>query len=345
MNDLIKAELKRSAETISQVDAAKIREVADAFIETVKNGHQVIFMGNGGSSADAQHIAAELSGKYMFDRPAMAGVALSNIAPVTAVGNDYSYELVFQRQIEAICRKGDIVVGFSTSGKSKNVIAAIAAAKKIGARTVSFTGDGGALKDLVDIGVVIPSKETPRIQEAYLVACHAICGIVEREIFGKKAVFVDRDDTLVFDGPYCDDPDKLRMIPGVPEAVSKLNNAGYLVIVVTNQSGISRGLFDVDTLTAIHKRMAKMIEAGGGRLDDIFYCPHCPEEECSCRKPETAMGVEAILKHNIDPSASFMIGDSDRDIEFGKRLGLRSYQVTAKKQFPDIVEEILSGRS
>ena len=345
MNDLIKAELKRSAETILQIDAAKIREVADAFIESVKNGHQVIFMGNGGSSADAQHIAAELSGKYMFDRPAMAGVALSNIAPVTAVGNDYSYDLVFKRQIEAICRKGDTVVGFSTSGKSKNVIDAILAAKEIGARTVSFTGDGGKLMYMADIRVVIPSTETPRIQEAYLAACHAICGIVEREMFGRKAVFVDRDDTLVFDGPYCDDPDKLRMIPGVPEAVSKLNEAGYKVIVVTNQSGISRGLFDVHTLMAVNKRMAEMIEAGGGYLDDLFYCPHCPEEKCSCRKPETAMGIEAILKHNIDPSRSFMIGDSDRDIEFGERLGLRSYQVTEKRQFPDIVEEILNGRS
>jgi histidinol-phosphate phosphatase family protein len=135
------------------------------------------------------------------------------------------------------------------------------------------------------------------------------------------------------------------MIPGVPEAVSKLNKAGYKVIVVTNQSGISRGLFDVHTLMAVNKRMAEMIEAGGGYLDDLFYCPHCPEEKCSCRKPETAMGIEAILKHNIDPSRSFMIGDSDRDIEFGERLGLRSYQVTEKRQFPDIVKEILSGRS
>ncbi|MDR0309497.1 MAG: HAD-IIIA family hydrolase, partial [Candidatus Methanoplasma sp.] len=250
MNDLITSELEKSASVISSIDICSIRKVADLMISSVKNGGQIIFMGNGGSSADAQHIAAEFSGRYMFDRPAMAGVSLSNIAPVTAIGNDYSYDLVFQRQIEAICRKGDVVVGLSTSGNSKNVVLAIEAAKKIGASTVSFTGNGGRLKDITDIGVVIPTKDTPRIQEGYLVACHIICGIVEREVFGRKAVLVDRDDTLAKDVPYCNDPDKFHLLPGVPGAIAGLNKAGYIVIVVTNQSGIARGILDEDRLAA-----------------------------------------------------------------------------------------------
>jgi histidinol-phosphate phosphatase family protein len=342
MSDLIKAELKRSAEVISKIDPLKIREVADKIIASMKNGGQVIFMGNGGSSADAQHIAAEFSGKYMFDRPAMAGIALSNIAPVTAIGNDYSYDLVFQRQIEAICRKGDVVVGFSTSGKSRNVLMAIEAAKRIGASTVSFTGEGGVLKEMVDIDVVIPTRETPRIQEGYLVACHTICGIVERELFGKKAVFVDRDDTLAKDVPYCSSPSKFHLLPGVPKAIADLNNAGYIVIVVTNQSGIARGLFDENVLTAIHEKMRKEIEAGGGCIEDIFYCPHHPDDHCTCRKPETDMGVAAINKHNINPSASFMIGDHENDIEFGRRLGLKTYRISEKMSLANIVEEILA---
>ena len=342
MNDLIEAELRRSARTIAGIDVSQIREVADLIIASVKNGGQVIFMGNGGSSADAQHIAAEFSGKYMFDRPAMAGVSLSNIAPVTAIGNDYSYDLVFQRQIEAICRKGDVVVGLSTSGNSRNVILAIEAAKRIGASTVSFTGEGGVLKEMTDIGVIIPTKETPRVQEAYFVACHTICGIVEREIFGRKAVLVDRDDTLAKDVPYCDEPDKFHLFPGVPEAISKLNEAGYIVIVITNQSGISRGMFDEDTLAAIHEKMFREIEAGGGRIEDVFYCPHHPDDNCTCRKPETDMGVSAIVKYNINPKESFMIGDLEKDMEFGRRLGLRTYQVTEKRTFKDVVDEILS---
>lgn len=342
MSDFIQAELKRSAGTIARIDVSQIRKVADLMIASVKKGGQVIFMGNGGSSADAQHIAAELSGRYAFDRPAMAGVSLSNIAPVTAIGNDYTYDIVFQRQIEAICRKGDVVVGLSTSGNSRNVILAVEAAKRIGAKTVSFTGEGGVLKEMTDVAVIIPTKETPRVQEGYLVACHTICGIVEREMYGKRAVLVDRDDTLAKDVPYCDSPDKFQLLPGVPRSIAKLNEAGFIVIVVTNQSGIARGKFDVETLDSIHDKLRREVEAAGGYIEGIFYCPHHPDENCTCRKPETDMGIAAIMKHNINPKESFMVGDHERDMEFGRRLGLKTYQVTPKKSFNDIADEIIA---
>lgn len=343
MNDAIAAELKRSADTISRIDPAQIRKAADIVIEAFRSGGQVIFMGNGGSSADAQHIAAEFSGRYMLERPALPGVCLSNIAPVTAIGNDYSYDLVFKRQIEGICRKGDVVVGLSTSGNSKNVIMAMEAAKERGAVTISFTGDGGRMREIADHAVVIPSKETPRIQEGYLCACHTMCGIVEREMFGQRAVFVDRDDTIAKDVPYCSDPDKFNVYPFVPDAVRRLNEAGYLVIVITNQSGIGRGYFDEETLGRIHAKMVSTIEAGGGRIDDIFYCPHTPDDHCSCRKPEIGMGLAAVAKHGIDPSRSFMIGDHDKDMEFAARLGCRGIKVSEGFNFADAVDEILGS--
>jgi len=112
--------------------------------------------------------------------------------------------------------------------------------------------------------------------------------------------------------------------------------------VITNQSGISRGMFDEDTLAAIHEKMFREIEAGGGRIEDVFYCPHHPDDNCTCRKPETDMGVSAIVKYNINPKESFMIGDLEKDMEFGRRLGLRTYQVTEKRTFKDVVDEILS---
>ena len=341
MNDAIAAELKRSADTISRIDPAQIRKAADILIEAFRNGGQAIFMGHGGSSADAQHIAAEFSGRYMLERPALPGVCLSNIAPVTAIGNDYSYDLVFKRQIEAICRKGDVVIGMSTSGNSKNVILAMEAAKERGAVTISFTGDGGRMREIADHAVIIPSKETPRIQEGYLCACHTMCGIVEREMFGQRAVFIDRDDTIAKDVPYCDDPDKFELYDFVPETVRKLNEAGFLVIVITNQSGIGRGYFDEETLGRIHDKLVRTVEAVGGRIDDIFYCPHTPEDHCSCRKPEVGMGLAAIAKHGIDPAKSFMVGDHEKDMEFGRRLGCRSIQVSESYTFADAVDEIL----
>ena len=341
MIDSIKAELKRSAETISSIDPEQIRQAAEVITRSMRAGNKIIFMGNGGSSADAQHIAAEFSGKYMMDRPAMPGMSLSNIAPVTAIGNDYSYDLVFKRQIEAHCRQGDIVVGLSTSGNSKNVVLAMERAKELGAITISFTGDGGVMREMADVAVVIPSKETARIQEGYLCACHTICGIVEREMFGEKCVMVDRDDTIAKDSPYCDDPSKFHMFDGAPEAVKRLNDAGYKVIVVTNQSGINRGYFDLDTLDAIHSKMIESVEVAGGRIDDVFFCPHRPDEDCQCRKPRVGMGLAAISKHRINPYVSYMIGDSDKDVEFGRALGCRTLKVDGTFTFVDAVDEIL----
>lgn len=341
MNEEISAELKRSADTISRIDPAQIRKAADILIEAFRNGGQAIFMGNGGSSADAQHIAAEFSGRYMLERPALPGVCLSNIAPVTAIGNDYSYDLVFKRQIEGICRKGDVVIGMSTSGNSKNVILAMEAAKERGAITISFTGDGGRMREIADHAVVIPSKETPRIQEGYLCACHTMCGIVERELFGQRAVLIDRDDTIAKDVPYCDDPAKFELYEHVPPAIKRLNDAGYKVIVVTNQSGIGRGYFTEEILSRIHDKMIRTVEAAGGRIDDVFYCPHTPDDHCSCRKPEVGMGLAAITKHSINPRISFMVGDHEKDMEFGRRLGFRCIQVSESFTFSDAVDEIL----
>lgn len=341
MDYLIKQELERSAAVIKSIDTEQIRSAADAMISSLNKGGKIIFMGNGGSSADAQHIAAELSGRYMMERPAMAGVCLSNIAPITAIGNDYGYDFVFKRQIEAICKKEDAVVGLSTSGNSKNVILAMDAAKDIGATTISFTGPGGKIKDIADVVVTIQTTETPRIQEGYFVACHAICGIIEREIYGQKAVFIDRDDTLSKDVGYCSDPVDFNVFDYVPESIARLNKAGYLVIIITNQSGIARGFLNEEILSKIHDKMIMQIAEGGGKIDDIFYCPHLPDHECECRKPEIGMGVEAIRKYGINTSASFMIGDAEKDIEFGERIGCKTFQIVEGFTFKDAVDQIL----
>lgn len=158
----------------------------------------------------------------------------------------------------------------------------------------------------------------------------------------RKAVFVDRDDTLAKDIPYCDDPDRFSVFPDVPAAVSRLNDAGFLVIVITNQSGIGRGYFDESALGRVHAKMLSQISEGGGRIDDIFFCPHMPEDNCSCRKPEIGMGLAAVEKYDIDVGSSYMIGDADKDIQFGERLGCRrSIKVGDGLTFSDAVDIIL----
>jgi D-sedoheptulose 7-phosphate isomerase len=343
MKALIRNELDSSADTIGKIDTGMIEKIADALIITVKNGNQIILMGNGGSSADAQHLAAEFTGRYLMERPPMSAISLSNIAPVTAIGNDYSFDTVFKRQTEAHARKGDAVVCISTSGNSKNVIEAMKAAKERGATTISFTGPGGVMKDMADLALVIPSKDTPRIQEGYMAAGHIICGLTERGVFGRRAVFIDRDDTIMKDVPYCNRPEDAIVFKGVPEAIAELNRAGYMVIMITNQSGIARGRLTEDDLSKIHKKLISDIERGGGRIDDIFHCPHHPDDGCGCRKPAAGMGVAAVGRHKIDTRASFMIGNSDADVEFGRSIGCTSFKVSEKFTFTDAVAKILKG--
>jgi len=167
----------------------KISEVAELIIETYNKGKKVVIFGNGGSAADAQHIACELVGRFKKERPALAAIALStNTSNLTSIGNDYGYEMTFARQVEALAQKGDVVIGISTSGNATNVLEGIKAARKRGAKTIGFTGkDGGKLKDVVDLCIIVPSYNTPRIQEVHITIGHIICGLVERELFnGEK---------------------------------------------------------------------------------------------------------------------------------------------------------------
>ena len=341
MKDLVAAEMKESANVLLKIDTEMVVKIANVLTDVIRKGNKIIFMGNGGSSADAQHIAAEFTGKYLFDRPPMSAISLSAIAPMSAIGNDYSFDLVFKRQVLAHARKDDAIIGISTSGNSKNVIEAMNAAKEIGAINISWTGPKGMMKDIADYALIIPSTSTPHIQEGYFVAGHTICGLVERNIYGRKAVFVDRDDTVAKDVPYCDDPSKFVLFDYVPQSIKRLNDAGYLVIMITNQSGLSRGKFSREMLDAIHQKMLKDIEAKGGRIDEIFICPHHPDENCECRKPEVGMGIVAVAKHHINVKESFMIGNSDADIGFGDKLGCKSFKVTEKFTFKDAVDKIL----
>ncbi|MEO1927094.1 MAG: D-sedoheptulose 7-phosphate isomerase [Nautiliaceae bacterium] len=152
-------------------------------IEALKNGNKIMLCGNGGSAADSQHIAAELSGRFKKERNPLAGIALTtDTSALTAIGNDYGYEFVFSRQVEALGKKGDILIAISTSGNSLNVIKAIESVRKIGCKVITLTGkDGGKMKNLGDVNIVIPSDETPRIQEMHIMVGHMICALIDEE--------------------------------------------------------------------------------------------------------------------------------------------------------------------
>lgn len=157
-------------------------ESADALVRAYRSGGKAIFFGNGGSAADAQHLAAEFLGRYLRERAPMPALALNtNTSAVTAIGNDYGYEMVFARQLQALAAPGDVAVAISTSGNSPSVVEAVLCARELGLFTIGLTGvSGGRLRGLVDALIAVPSDETPRVQECHILAGHALCDVVEQ---------------------------------------------------------------------------------------------------------------------------------------------------------------------
>ncbi len=184
MKNIIEQEFLAHLETIkkvievSQDDLLKASQLA---VDTLKAGNKILLFGNGGSAADAQHIAAELTGRYKTERKGLPGIALTtDTSALTAIGNDYGYDRVFDRQVESLANEGDLLIGISTSGNSKNVINAFVTGLEMGCKTLGLSGrDGGAMNDLCDINLVVPSNDTPRIQEMHILFGHTICQLID----------------------------------------------------------------------------------------------------------------------------------------------------------------------
>src|SRR5580698_133705 len=165
---------------------AEVERIAQACCAALRGGHKILFAGNGGSAADAQHLAGELVSRFNFDRPGLAAFALTTDTSVlTAIGNDYGYDRVFARQLNAVGTKGDVFLAISTSGRSPSILCALEEGRSKGIITVGFTGkSGGDMPPLCDYCIRIPVAETPKIQEGHIVLGHIICGLIERELFG-----------------------------------------------------------------------------------------------------------------------------------------------------------------
>ncbi len=187
ISDYIKRSIQTKNELLT-IHVEVIAQIAKVIIDAYRHGNKVLWFGNGGSAADAQHLACELVSRFYLERKALASVALTtNTSELTAIANDYDFDRVFARQVEALVNSGDVVIGITTSGNSPNVIEGINEAKRLGAITVGFTGaTGGKLKGNVDYLLDVPSEETPHIQEAHIMVGHIICCIVENELFGDK---------------------------------------------------------------------------------------------------------------------------------------------------------------
>jgi D-sedoheptulose 7-phosphate isomerase len=190
LNDLVRDRIQRSIDVKQALLSLpafhdRVVQAAMQIVRALRTGGKILFFGNGGSAADAQHLAAEFTGRYLKERKALPALALhANSSAVTAIGNDYGFDLVFARQMEALGKEGDVAVGISTSGNSQNVLRGLEVAKSNSIYTVALTGaSGGRMKDVADCVISIPSEATPRIQECHILTGHIICEIVEDVLF------------------------------------------------------------------------------------------------------------------------------------------------------------------
>jgi D-sedoheptulose 7-phosphate isomerase len=185
----LRASLAVKEALLEDESLAEIAAAAELVVRALRDGGKLLIFGNGGSAADAQHIAGEFVGRFLAERRALPAMALSvNTSVLTALANDYSYDVVFARQVEALGEPGDVAFGISTSGTSGNVVAALRAARERGLRTLALTGrSGGTMRELADVCVRVPADETPRIQEGHVVVAHIICEIAERELAAADA--------------------------------------------------------------------------------------------------------------------------------------------------------------
>jgi D-sedoheptulose 7-phosphate isomerase len=192
MVDEIGSQMKTHIDVVRRVEEQLADSIAAAvkmLLDALRNGKKILLMGNGGSAADAQHFAAEMVGRFLLERKALPAIALTTDTSIlTALGNDYGFDDVFKRQVEALAKPGDVLIGISTSGNSVNVKRAIETGKNMGAKTLGLLGCGGGdIASMVDLQLTIPSSETPRIQETHLLIIHIICDLIEKGLFSSES--------------------------------------------------------------------------------------------------------------------------------------------------------------
>ena len=316
-----------------------INDIVNVCTKSLQNGNKIMFCGNGGSASDSQHLAAELVGRYKINRKAYNSIALTTDTSIlTAVGNDFGYDTIFERQVEGIGQKGDVLFGISTSGNSKNIILAFKKAKEMGITTVAMTGETPSkMGEIADFLINVPSATTNNIQEMHIAVGHSICELIEQNIELKsKALFLDRDGVINVDKHYTYKIEDFEFVDGIIDVCKQAQKEGYKIIIISNQSGVERGYFTMEQMNNFNNHIKEQLRLQGVEVTDIFCCPLLNSND---RKPNSGMFEKARAKYNIDMSKSVSIGDSERDIIAAENAGVgRNYFISESKNLKSLLE-------
>jgi D-sedoheptulose 7-phosphate isomerase len=329
IEEILKAYTRNLCESLTHLPFNSIAKLVRLLAEARDEGKTVYLLGNGGSASTASHFACDLAkGAIRDGLLRVRAVALTdNVSLITAWGNDVSFERIFVEQLANVVQRHDIVIGISTSGNSKNVLAAIELARRREAHTIGLVGEvGGKLANLVDLCIRVPSPVIQQVEDVHLVIQHMISVSlptigIDREKT-RRAIFIDRDGVINVEKPdYVRTWGQFEFLPGSLRALSLLRDIGLPILIVTNQSAVNRGLLDRASLEKIHERMKTEIETHGGRVDAIFYCPHTPDQSCECRKPRPGLLLRASSEMGIDLQKSYFIGDAATDAVAAASVG------------------------
>lgn len=346
--------------TLDEIDFKQVDAIIQCLWDAREEDKQVFILGNGGSASTASHFACDLA-KGTIDlknanfRRFRAMSLTDNIALITAIGNDISYEDIFVEQLKNHLNPKDVVIVITSSGNSPNVLRAIEYASKRGATTIGLLGfNGGKAKDLVNISMVVSSRNCGISEDFHMIIVHILTQIIRRILEEKryKVGFLDRDGVInqrARPHEYITRWEDFKFVPGAIEALKEFSHLGYKLVVITNQQSVGKGILSESRLDEIHEKMLGELARQGIDVERVFVCPHREEDGCFCRKPKPGLFYRALseLSYHVDLEKSFFLGDSETDILAGNHFGIRTFYLNhsnkkLKDAHPDAVISDLS---
>lgn len=322
---------------LDRIDYYALDQIINVILNAREDDKQIFIIGNGGSAATASHLACDLAkGTIIRDdlhfRRFRTVSLTDNMAIFTAVSNDIGYEHAFVEQLKNFLNPGDVVIAITASGNSPNILTALQYARKINAVTVGLLGfGGGRAREMVDYQLTIQTRNYGIAEDFHLIAGHILSQLIRRLLQKdtRKVLFLDRDGVINLkadEHDYVKKWNEFYFHPEVFEGLRILQQMNYRFIITSNQRGIARGLFSLAELEKIHTNMLQILKKEAIEIDKIYFCPHDYSDNCGCRKPALGMfyRAQSELPYVIDLSQSFVIGDSETDIEAGKNLGVKT---------------------
>jgi len=336
VTDDITTYLNEIARLAISLDQRAFDDVLEELMRAQRSRRTIFLIGNGVSSATTDHLANDLSKSGGGRLAATLGFGLRAISLtggmpfLTALANDIHLDAMFREALRAHAAPGDLLIIFTAQSPHPNLVEAARFALQRGLRVAAVTGrDSGPLAYLAHAIYAVPSADADLVEDIHMFLCHSWTASL-RQRLTQPVVFLDRDGVVNVNRPdYVKNWDEFTLLPHVAEDIRRLNEAGYAVVIITNQSAIGRGIISEATVEQLHAQMCHLLASQGAWISKVYYCPHRPDEQCLCRKPRGGLIQQALAELPLDAERAIMVGDHASDVAAGRACGLTTILVTS----------------